>query len=349
MLTRERLCHQRCVQGLIEILEQVHVRAAARSPLVLDADSVSLLLFWTLLRGERTFLLRTLEEIGVDMWALTCQLDAVLNERKTGEGQVAATGSFTLAFHVAVDHYVEIWLDCAKAQANLLGHNYVGTEHLLLAILARPDASQASLLEPHGLDYARVRGAIVARLAQSPLVTPVVTAEVIAEVPAQPMGPWGARWDTPAAGVPRRFGMAVLMLLMTMYAVLFAAMKLLNAEVTYFLIVAVLATGVGLGQMLLFGGRYPRAASIWVGMCLFPLEAVVAYLIAFLGSAHSGIERFEVVVLAILMAVPMAAVGALFGYLMGGLTAGVFLLIDRFAKNTAPEPAADEDPFGKPD
>jgi hypothetical protein len=32
-----------------------------------------------------------------------------------------------------------------------------------------------------------------------------------------PEQPWGASWDTPAAGVPRRFGVGILMLLMTLY------------------------------------------------------------------------------------------------------------------------------------
>jgi hypothetical protein len=36
--------------------------------------------------------------------------------------------------------------------------------------------------------------------------------------------PWGARWDTPATGVPRRFGVGILMLLMTLFAVLFSVM-----------------------------------------------------------------------------------------------------------------------------
>jgi hypothetical protein len=44
-------------------------------------------------------------------------------------------------------------LDLAVREALRLGHNYVGTEHLLLALLAEEQSQTAELLAAHGVDY----------------------------------------------------------------------------------------------------------------------------------------------------------------------------------------------------
>ena len=49
----------------------------------------------------------------------------------------------------------------AREVAEGLGHTYVGSEHLLLAILNEADCTAAGLLESHGLYAERVRGAIL--------------------------------------------------------------------------------------------------------------------------------------------------------------------------------------------
>ena len=66
-------------------------------------------------------------------------------------------------------------------------------------------------------------------------------------------------------------------------------MQSLGASPIVFVVIAVLVTGVGLGQTLLFGGQYPRAASIWVGVCLFPVEIVAAVLVS------SALSRWDAV------------------------------------------------------
>jgi hypothetical protein len=127
--------------------------------------------------------------------------------------------------------------------------------------------------------------------------------------------------------------MGILMLMMTMYALLFSAMQLLKTPPEVFATVAILFTGVGLGQMVLYGGRYPRAASIWVGACLFPLEIIALFCIF-------GIDR-EGGLVCLLMLSPV--LGALFGYLAGGLTAGVFLLLEKYGKHAEGEEPLKED------
>jgi ATP-dependent Clp protease ATP-binding subunit ClpA len=63
----------------------------------------------------------------------------------------------------------------AKAEdaSRLLNHNYVGTEHLLLGLMADPEAVSARALASHGLDVTAIHGAvveIVGRGVEGPLV-----------------------------------------------------------------------------------------------------------------------------------------------------------------------------------
>jgi len=197
----------------------------------------------------------------------------------------------------------------------------------LLAILADADPQLAELLARHRVEHAAVRDAVLAALSRGAMLKPdeFVPVVVVRE------GPPGARWDTPAVGVPRRFGVGILLLMTTMFAALFSLMRLLGAGAEVFIMVAVLFAGVGLGQMLLYGGKYPRAASIWVGGCLFPVEVIG--LMIHLGSFHA-----ELVLL--LMMSPF--LGAGFGYLAGGLTAGVFLLLKKYSQQAKPQPQSEE-------
>jgi positive regulator of sigma E activity len=122
--------------------------------------------------------------------------------------------------------------------------------------------------------------------------------------------------------------MSVMFLMMTMYAVLFAAMQLFGTPPVVFAVIAILVTGVGFGQMVLFGGKYPRAASIWTGAILFPIE--ILGVLIWTGSLKA---------IAILLICP--PFGALFGYLAGCLAAGAFLLIELYGKRAESEEAAD--------
>ena len=319
MLSRQSLYARRCVRALVQVIEQVPSRSAVRLPMVLGPVSVGMLLLWTILRWERTFLLVCLEQLGVDMWGLTRDLDEMIDRQKAQDARVNpyALACEAQSFHFwrELDHGLEYWLDQTARQAAALGHQYLGTEHLLLAILAEADPALAALLARHGVGYGEVREAVLAALARGTMPT----AEEFAPAGVVRQGPPGARWDTPAAGVPHRFGMGILLLMTTMFAVLFAALQLLGARTAVFIVVAVMFTGVGLGQMLLYGGRYPRAASIWVGAALFPIEVIGLWI--HFGSPAEGFA-------ALLIVSPL--LGAGFGYLAGGLTAGVFFLLEKY-------------------
>ena len=86
----------------------------------------------------------------------------------------------------------------------------------------------------------------------------------------QSLNLWNVR-SSDVASVPRRFGVGVLLILMTAFAVLFAAMRTFGAWPEVFVVVAVLFLGVTLGQILLFQGEKPREASIVAGGMVFPL------------------------------------------------------------------------------
>lgn len=51
-------------------------------------------------------------------------------------------------------------LDQAQAEAKKRGHNFVGTEHLLLALIADPESIASGILEAYGMDYAKVGTAV---------------------------------------------------------------------------------------------------------------------------------------------------------------------------------------------
>jgi hypothetical protein len=332
MLSRQELYDRRCVFDLVQVVEQLPSRAAVRLPMSLDPASVAMLLLWTLLRWERTSLLVCLEELGVDMWGLTRGLDLLILERKTRDAveqpDRPIVTADSLAFRYELQTCTAWWLDRARQEAERLNHCAIGPEHLLLAILVNADPLLAELLNRHGLEYERVKHALLAVLAgyATSSIWPI-------RVPVR-QGPFGAAWDTPAVGVPRRFGVGVLMIMMAMFAVLFAVMRTLSAPPEVSIIIAVLVTGVGLGQVLLYGGKYPRAASIWAGAILFPVEI---FALLFHPSIKGGM--FDEMI-ALLVISPL--LGAGLGYLAGGLTAGVFLGLEAYEKRKAAQRGQEE-------
>jgi ATP-dependent Clp protease ATP-binding subunit ClpA len=60
-------------------------------------------------------------------------------------------------------------LDLAREEADLLGHRYLGPEHVLLGVLAESQSRAAQLLRSHGLEMAAARAAL-ARLADQGVV-----------------------------------------------------------------------------------------------------------------------------------------------------------------------------------
>ena len=57
-------------------------------------------------------------------------------------------------------------IERSVGEAQALGHDYVGTEHMLLGLLGADDAPGPRLVGAAGLDPAEVRGLILARMAE---------------------------------------------------------------------------------------------------------------------------------------------------------------------------------------
>jgi ATP-dependent Clp protease ATP-binding subunit ClpA len=57
-------------------------------------------------------------------------------------------------------------LRAAVEEALRLGHNYIGTEHLLLGLFRDPDCVAAKVLNDFGLTYDDAKGRISAKLAE---------------------------------------------------------------------------------------------------------------------------------------------------------------------------------------
>jgi hypothetical protein len=127
---------------------------------------------------------------------------------------------------------------------------------------------------------------------------------------------------TREVGAPRQFGIGTLLVITTMYAVLFAVMS--RCAPVDFFVTALFFTTVGLGQMLLFKGKRPRRASIIVGACYLPCAFIVELVrdqtLLLFADSIAGFVWF-------LMFVPVAGAGC--GHMVGLLIAGVVLGIGK--------------------
>jgi len=127
-----------------------------------------------------------------------------------------------------------------------------------------------------------------------------------------------------AARFPRRFGIGTLFVVTAVFAVVFALLRAMGTSPTVYLVVASFFATIALGQVLLFEGRHPRAASIIAGMAFLPS----AYLCVAGQTAYTTGDFPETEILLNAVGTLMLC-GLLAGYLGGGLLAGVFLVLDR--------------------
>jgi len=143
-----------------------------------------------------------------------------------------------------------------------------------------------------------------------------------------------------AVGVPRRFGMGGLMILVTMCALLFAGLSLLDLDKkpAVFAVIAILFVAVAVGQILLFEGNKPRQASMWVGGCLLPIMILPI-----------GIYHHAEIGGILIGSICLIPAGIISGYLAGVLSAGVFFVISRFRKDPEAVPTIELEPFTEED
>ncbi len=89
---------------------------------------------------------RALESLGISLAVVQQQVEEII-----GQGQQAPSG------HIPFTPRAKKVLELSLREALQLGHNYIGTEHILLGLIREGDGVAAQVLVQHGADLNRVR------------------------------------------------------------------------------------------------------------------------------------------------------------------------------------------------
>jgi ATP-dependent Clp protease ATP-binding subunit ClpA len=89
---------------------------------------------------------KALASLGISLEAVRAQVEELI-----GQGQSAPTG------HIPFTPRAKKVLELSLREALQLGHNYVGTEHILLGLIREGEGVAAQVLARFGADHARLR------------------------------------------------------------------------------------------------------------------------------------------------------------------------------------------------
>jgi ATP-dependent Clp protease ATP-binding subunit ClpA len=151
------------------ILRQISSRASDRGLNVVDGSSIVMMALWSLLLWERKVGRVALERLSVDPFDLARGVDRLL-DAKAREHPVAYDSKRQQLVLVNTgepyggwdfDAALEPLLQQAEHEALELGHNYIGSEHLLLAIVRLADPALLGVLQQLSVDHSRVREAVL--------------------------------------------------------------------------------------------------------------------------------------------------------------------------------------------
>ena len=104
---------------------------------------------------------KALELLGISLDTVRQQVEEII-----GQGQQAPSG------HIPFTPRAKKALDLALREAQQLGHNYIGTEHLLLGLIRERDDVAAQVLVNLGADLNRVRQEVIQLLNGHPAEEP---------------------------------------------------------------------------------------------------------------------------------------------------------------------------------
>ena len=93
---------------------------------------------------------RALESLGISLEAVRQQVEDII-----GQGQQAPSG------HIAFTPRANKVLELASQEGLQLGHNYIGTEHILLGLIREGEGVAAQILVKLGADLNRVRQQVI--------------------------------------------------------------------------------------------------------------------------------------------------------------------------------------------
>jgi ATP-dependent Clp protease ATP-binding subunit ClpA len=114
---------------------------------------------------------RALDSLGISLDAVRQQVEEII-----GRGQHAPTG------HIPFTPRAKKVLELSLREALQLGHNYIGTEHILLGLIHEGDGVAAQVLVRLGADLNRVREQVIQLLdghsAEEPVSAPFFAGEL---------------------------------------------------------------------------------------------------------------------------------------------------------------------------
>ena len=96
---------------------------------------------------------KALESLGISLDAVRQQVEEII-----GQGQQAPSG------HIPFTPRAKKVLDLSRREASQFGHNYIGTEHILLGLIREGDGVAAQVLVKLGADLNRVRQQVIGML-----------------------------------------------------------------------------------------------------------------------------------------------------------------------------------------
>ena len=93
---------------------------------------------------------KALESLGISLDAVRQQVEEII-----GQGQQAPSG------HIPFTPRTKKVLELALRESKQLGHNYIGTEHILLGLIREGDGVAAQVLVMLGADQNRIRQQVI--------------------------------------------------------------------------------------------------------------------------------------------------------------------------------------------
>jgi ATP-dependent Clp protease ATP-binding subunit ClpA len=167
-MLNQKLSARQFTTSAIHIVDQLWPRAADRSMTSeVSPQIVTMLAMWSLLRWERKVGLVALERLGVEPDALAQAVNQALStacaesRRHGAPPKFQAFPSGQKAIVVDFDTPLEPLLTAAEDEARAMSHNYVGSEHLLLAIIRQACPRLQEVLQAHAVTYQRVKETVL--------------------------------------------------------------------------------------------------------------------------------------------------------------------------------------------
>ncbi len=153
----QSLADKRCTTKVIDVL--LHVLQQAADPRRdLNHPLTECMTLLAMLRAELNVAQGVLARIAVDQETLEGRLNTLLARCERHAG-----GSEDVSTHSNREASATVWdlVERSSMEAASLKHEYVGSEHLLLAIVRGADAGLSAVLSASGITYEGCREAIV--------------------------------------------------------------------------------------------------------------------------------------------------------------------------------------------